>query len=329
MLIRQAVGRRARPSRHQAGQPPGARRRTLLVIDVAFMQIRPSPWREAVDLANMMLVLAVRTDAERVYERALQYFSPDEIAEAFAAARGIASPSQLRTAMKRDGRDLLAQFRALAPERRPISLQRWSVKRVALAAGARWSPLFVVVPTRSASSPRPTTSGSTGTPELRHRQPDDPHGASRSRRRRRCRASPSLPAGWDIGGVQIRRRPGHASGSTPTSAATRAVEVTLLPAGARATVDGATEVPSDEVGMRRFEQPEALPPDLRSTRTYLFDGGCVTYTFDFDGDATGGADVRRRQRAGVPAPRGAGRRGRASSTGLRLCGAGAPCPGGS
>ena len=39
----------------------------LLVIDVAFAQVRPSPWREAVDLANMMLVLAVRTDAERVY----------------------------------------------------------------------------------------------------------------------------------------------------------------------------------------------------------------------------------------------------------------------
>ena len=32
----------------------------LIVIDVAFAQLRPSPWREAVDLANMMLVLAVR-----------------------------------------------------------------------------------------------------------------------------------------------------------------------------------------------------------------------------------------------------------------------------
>ncbi len=43
----------------------------LHLIDVAFVQVRPSPWREAVDLANMMLVLAVRTDAERVYQRAL------------------------------------------------------------------------------------------------------------------------------------------------------------------------------------------------------------------------------------------------------------------
>ena len=88
----------------------------LLLIDVAFAQVRPSPWREAVDLANMMLVLAVCTDAERVYMRALQYFTPDEIAEAFAAARGIASPTQLRTVMRRDGRDLIGRFRA---SRRP------------------------------------------------------------------------------------------------------------------------------------------------------------------------------------------------------------------
>ena len=112
----------------------------LLLIDVAFAQVRPSPWREAVDLANMMLVLAVCTDAERVYTRALQLlFTPDEIAEAFAAARGIASPTQLRTVMRLDGRDLIGQFRALAPPRRPISLQRWGPRRIlyAIAAAGR------------------------------------------------------------------------------------------------------------------------------------------------------------------------------------------------
>jgi tRNA A-37 threonylcarbamoyl transferase component Bud32/membrane-associated phospholipid phosphatase len=107
----------------------------LAVIDVAFAQVRPSPWRQAVDLANMMLVLAVRTDAQRVYDHALRFFTPDEIAEAFAATRGIASPTQLRSALKQDGRDLVAEFRALAPARPRISLQRWSVRRVLLAAG--------------------------------------------------------------------------------------------------------------------------------------------------------------------------------------------------
>ena len=37
--------------------------------------------------------------------------------------------------MKQDGRDLVAQFRALAPERRMISLQRWGPRRVFLVAG--------------------------------------------------------------------------------------------------------------------------------------------------------------------------------------------------
>ncbi|MGZ4150133.1 MAG: RIO1 family regulatory kinase/ATPase domain-containing protein, partial [Actinomycetota bacterium] len=104
----------------------------LRLIDVFFVQVRPSPWRQAVDLANMMMVLALRTDAERVYARALTYFTPDEIAEAFAATRGVASPTQLRSLMKAQGRDLLAEFRALAPHRAPVRIQRWSVRRVGL-----------------------------------------------------------------------------------------------------------------------------------------------------------------------------------------------------
>jgi tRNA A-37 threonylcarbamoyl transferase component Bud32 len=107
----------------------------VLVVDAFFVQVRPSPWRQAVDLGNMMLVLAVKSDPERVYRHALKYFTPGEIAEAFAATRGVASPTQLRLVMKQDGRDLLAQFRRLAPDRPPIGIQRWSVRRVAVTAG--------------------------------------------------------------------------------------------------------------------------------------------------------------------------------------------------
>ena len=106
---------------------------TVLLVDAFFVQVRPSPWRQAVDLANMMLVLAVRTDAQRVYQHALKYFTEDEIAEAFAATRGVASPTQLRTVLKQDGRDLVAEFRALAPERRPVAIQHWSLRRIALS----------------------------------------------------------------------------------------------------------------------------------------------------------------------------------------------------
>jgi serine/threonine protein kinase len=104
----------------------------LRLIDVFFVQVRPSPWRQAVDLANMMLVLALRTDAERVYQHALRWFTPDEIAEAFSAARGIASPTQLRSMIRADGRNLLEEFRALAPPREPIKIQRWSLRRIGL-----------------------------------------------------------------------------------------------------------------------------------------------------------------------------------------------------
>jgi tRNA A-37 threonylcarbamoyl transferase component Bud32 len=72
----------------------------LLLIDVAFAQVRPSPWRQAVDLGNMMLVLAVRTDPARVYQRALTYFTEAELAEAFAATRGVASPTQLQAGLQ-------------------------------------------------------------------------------------------------------------------------------------------------------------------------------------------------------------------------------------
>jgi serine/threonine protein kinase len=104
----------------------------LRLIDVFFVQVRPSPWRQAVDLGNMMLVLALRSDPELVYERALAYFTPEELSEAFAATRGVASPSQLRASMKADGRGLLETFRGLAPSRKPIAIQRWSVRRVLL-----------------------------------------------------------------------------------------------------------------------------------------------------------------------------------------------------
>jgi type III secretory pathway component EscR len=104
----------------------------LRLIDVFFVQVRPSPWRQAVDLANMMLVLGLRSDAHRVYDQALRYFTSEEIGEAFAATRGVASPTQLRSMLKEDGRDLLAEFKTLAPSFPTVRIQRWSVRRLAL-----------------------------------------------------------------------------------------------------------------------------------------------------------------------------------------------------
>jgi tRNA A-37 threonylcarbamoyl transferase component Bud32 len=105
----------------------------LYLIDVFFAEIHPSPWRQAVDLANMMLCLALRSSPQQVYQRALQQFTVGEISEAFAAARGLALPSQLRKLMRAQGRNLHAEFVRLLPEApRPIGVQRWSTRRVVL-----------------------------------------------------------------------------------------------------------------------------------------------------------------------------------------------------
>ncbi len=113
----------------------------LRIIDLAFAQIRPSPWREAVDLANMMLALALSSSATLVYERARVLFTDDEIAEAFAASRGVTFPSQLRSVVRGDGHSVLTQFRELAPPREPVSIQRWSLRRVGLTL---WVAVIVI-----------------------------------------------------------------------------------------------------------------------------------------------------------------------------------------
>jgi tRNA A-37 threonylcarbamoyl transferase component Bud32 len=117
----------------------------VFIIDVAFGQMRASPWRQVVDLANMMLVLALASDARRVYDRAVRMFDPDEIGEAFGAARGPAIPRQLREKLRERDDDLIETFRGLAPEHEPIAIQRWSLRRIALAVQTTAIVLALVV----------------------------------------------------------------------------------------------------------------------------------------------------------------------------------------
>jgi tRNA A-37 threonylcarbamoyl transferase component Bud32 len=105
----------------------------LYLIDVFFTEVRPSPWRQGVDLANMLLVLALRSEPRHVYERALRQFRVEEISEAFAATRGLTMPSQLRRMLRAQGRDLHAEFLKLLPEPpKPIAIQRFSPRRLGL-----------------------------------------------------------------------------------------------------------------------------------------------------------------------------------------------------
>jgi serine/threonine protein kinase len=105
----------------------------VVLIDAAFSQVRPSPWRQAVDLANMMMVLALHSEPALVYQRALLLFTPHDIAEAFAATSQATRPS-LRKMFRTGEHDLLQEFRALAPPHPRIRVQRWSTRRVLLTA---------------------------------------------------------------------------------------------------------------------------------------------------------------------------------------------------
>lgn len=293
---------------------------TLLLIDAAFAQVRPSPWRQAVDLANMMLVLALRSDAERVYNKALNYFSPAEIAEAFAATRGVASPSQLRSFMKSDRRNLLREFRTLAPEHPPIGIQRWSVRRVVTALttvvvigivcfGA--IPGFFPVqnlPVYKPSECRPSNTLILAAQSV-------PTTALVP-----CIAT--LPSGWTLAGTTIY------TGQTQfwldsDRAGTRAVTVTLT---RRCDVTGAEQIPTDEPGTQRFEKPLALSPALRVIRSYEFDGGCVTYSFAF-APGVSSRFILDADQALSFIPRSVLVEYVEQQVGLTLCGSGVECPG--
>jgi hypothetical protein len=296
------------------------RRGELLLIDVAFVQVRPSPWRQAVDLGNMMLVLAVRTDPERVYRRALGYFTPAELAEALAATRGVASPTQLRASMKKDPRDLLGTFRALAPPREPIRLQRWSVRRVGLALAILAATVIAVFVSATAFKP-PGNIGAfapecgTGHSIILAAQ------AVPSAALVPCLAA--LPAGW-----VVEHSAAIASGRATfwldsDQAGTRALAVTL---SATCDVAGARQVRSDQPGTRRFDRPLSRPPQFAELRFYTFPGGCVSYRFYFDAAAYPllAADATR---AVGFVPRAALVDHVKNTEGLALCGRGAACPG--
>ena len=87
----------------------------------------------------------------------------------------------------------------------------------------------------------------------------------------------SFPAGWEVGQVIVERGHSH----FVLEASDHRVEVTLE-GEQNCDIGTASEVPSEELAARRYEAPTQLPPDVRATRTYLFDGACVTVDFDLD-----------------------------------------------
>src|SRR6266498_3044241 len=257
----------------------------MLLIDVAFVEARPSPWRQAVDLANMMLCLALRSDAERVYRRALRQFSVDEITEGFAAARGLALPSQLRRLLRERGRDLHAEFIKLLPTPpRPIRIQRWSVRRVGL-----WAAIALLVVLASLN---PTavfdnqvavrTPLNTGNLSCAHLEPlwlmaQSVPSASL------VPCVPSQVPGWKVAEVAVNN--GRSVIILDHDRAGKRAAVVRLAAGCDTA--GTIATPSPTPLVQRYQRIDLATDAFGATWYDRFPGGCVTYRLHSTSDVEG------------------------------------------
>jgi hypothetical protein len=227
-----------------------------------------------VDLANMMLCLALRSSPERVYRRALQFFTVQEITEGFAAARGLALPSQLRHLLRAQGRDVHAEFVRLLPSPpQPIRVQRWSGRRVGVWAAILALVVLAAVNTKLIFNTKeavatPLVVKDVGCDYL------EPLWLM-------AQSVPSaslvpcvqlLPAGWSVAEVAVNNgRSVITLDHDPAGKQAMVVELTA----AACDLAGAREITSEQRGARRYVRIDASS----ATRLYVFPGGCVSQRF--------------------------------------------------
>jgi tRNA A-37 threonylcarbamoyl transferase component Bud32/membrane-associated phospholipid phosphatase len=281
----------------------------LYLIDVFFAQLHPSPWRQAVDLANMLLCLGLRAGPQRVYQRALRQFSVEEITEAFAAARGLALPSQLRRMMRDQGRDLHAEFVRLLPTPpRPVAIQRWSARRVALLLLVLLVLLPVAVPMAwvfASSSSNPTAGttvrgGSGSCTQLEELWLQAQAVPSSSR----IPCVQAFPAGTRYGGLRVR------NGESVLQFVRGNVDINIdIADRPRLAAEGGTvtirlaatcAVPTAAAG--QAVAPGVTRFQIQGARgttgaVDVFPGGCVTYAPGADGGSATAALLDQAQRA--------------------------------
>jgi tRNA A-37 threonylcarbamoyl transferase component Bud32/membrane-associated phospholipid phosphatase len=261
----------------------------MLLIDVAFAEARPSPWRQAVDLQNMMMCLALRSSPERVYQRALRQFTVEEITEALARftlpggvrppwfALGLALPSELRRMLRAQGRDAYPEFVKLLPSPPPqIPIQRWSARRVGL-----WAAILAVL-VLAALNPRqlfdnedavatPLGIKNVGCGDL------EPLWLM-------AQSVPSaslipclqlVPVDWTVAKVAVNN--GRSVITLDHDRGAKAAMVVRL--SASCDLAGATEVTSEQPGARRYLRVDPNSTEFSATRAYTFPGGCVTQRY--------------------------------------------------
>jgi serine/threonine protein kinase len=267
----------------------------VYLIDVAFGEARPSPWREAVDLANMMLVMGLGAEPERVYRIATEVFTQDEIAEAFAATQRVTVPSQSRQMLKKDRRELVTRFRKLAPARAPVSIQRWSYRRLSLTVAVMVCVFIagglVTSNLRGAglTTPPEATQGSFA---LVVREPFCHNVMGLDAMGLMAQSVPSAafipcttPAsqGWEFHGMDVRSgRTKIFFDAVPEFASPERHELVVV---MKSTCPArGEEVASGDPRIRRLEDSDPAPASFTGVRRFIFEGGCIEYRFDLEGD---------------------------------------------
>jgi hypothetical protein len=269
----------------------------LLLIDVAFAEARPSPWRQAVDLANMMLCLALRSSPERVYQRALRQFSVEEITEAFARltlpggihppwiALGLALPSQLRHMLRDQARDPYPEFVKLLPSPpQTIPIQRWSARRVGLWAAIVLLLVLVALNPTAVFDNRVAV-----------RTPLNIHSLDCAQLEPLWLMAQSVPSaslvpcvrsrlpGWTVADVSVND--GRSVVTLDHDRAGKGAVVVRLAAACDTT--GAVETPSPAPGVQRHQLVESLAGEFSTAWYDRFPGGCVTYRLHSTDDLEG------------------------------------------
>ena len=208
-----------------------------------------------------------------------------EITEGFAAARGLALPSQLRRMLRAQGRDLHAEFTRLLPTPPPpIRIQRWSLRRIGLLAVAVVLVVFIVQ----------TIAGSFASNEANATLLYISNVACTDLEPLWLEAQsvPSasmvpclqfLPVGWTLAKVTVND--GQSVLTLSHDRAGYAALVVRLTASCDPS--GAVEGPSQTTGVRHYQRTESHTGEFAVTWYDQFPGGCVTSQLHLMNDPNG------------------------------------------
>jgi hypothetical protein len=96
-----------------------------------------------------------------------------------------------------------------------------------------------------------------------------------------------LPDGWHVDNTQIDQ-----DGTLIRFDSDRAGDdAAIFHYTATCEIGDAVYTVSDHEGADRYENIEQIPPGFRAQRYYTFEGGCLWWEFDFDGDATSSLSI--------------------------------------